>query len=256
MSLHVLHYNVYLNMEQQMSTDILDLQKVVLDLNKKFELNLEKAGIDPDLKLQTRLAIDASGSMDRLYDHGWVDHAVDLFLAAALKFDDNGELEVSTFGETFKVGIPATIDDAGRYVQNNPVELEGETNIAPVVEKFAARLVKPSVAASVFLKLKSLFGITSEPADQSAERVYLGIITDGQPTDLPELEDALQSSNPADVFIHFICIGNSNMQRVFKPIAEKYSHVECSFFHDPTLVTTDQFYSQIVNSKFSTWSKQ
>ena len=74
--------------------DILNLQKDVLDLSKAFELNLVKAGLPANLKMQTRLGIDRSPSMEEEFECGWVAKTVDIFLAAALKFDDDGSLTV------------------------------------------------------------------------------------------------------------------------------------------------------------------
>ena len=234
--------------------DILDLKKVVLDLSKQFELNLIKAGLPSDLKLQTRLAIDASGSMDSLYDQGWVDRAVDLFLAAALKFDDNGELEVSTFGEKFKMKPVATIEDAGVYLRKYPVDLEGSTNVSQVIRQFALRDLNLRTATSMFNRVLSLFGKSEEPQSTSP-RVYLGIITDGHPSDKHALYTALKESNPDDVFIHFFGIGTTVPEDLFKNWAEEIPNMDFSYFRNPVATTSDQFYSAIVNSKLSTWCK-
>lgn len=237
-----------------MTTEVLDLKKVVLDLSKQFELNLVKAGLPADLKLQTRLAIDASGSMDSLYDYGWVDRAVDLFLAAALKFDDNGELEVSTFGEKFKMKPVATIEDAGCYLRKYPVDLEGATNVSQVIEQFALRDLNTRPIKTVFNQVLSLFGKREEPVSTSP-RVYLGIITDGHPSDKHALYTALKASNPNDVFIHFFGIGKTVPIELFKGWSEEIPNMDFSYVENPIATNSEQFYSAIVNSKLSTWCK-
>jgi hypothetical protein len=220
--------------------DILDLQKDVLDLSKAFELNLQKAGLPATLRMQARLAVDKSGSMDKEIKCGWVQKAVDIFLAAALKFDDDGRLSVGAFNESLKELPDATIEDAGTYVQKHDIRAGGGTKYAPVLHGMARHASTGWVGR--------LLGRTADP-------IYLGVITDGDCYDRNEFEAALHNLDRNRVFVHFFGIGDEVDVEYLARITKR--HVNTAFDHllDPNTVTAEDFYVRMCSSKFAEWVK-
>lgn len=97
----------------------------MLDLNKALELNLQKAQIFTPIKMSVKLAVDKSGSMDDEFRCGWVQDTIDLFLAAAMKFDDDGKMEIGFFNTEFKRTRDVTIDDAHTYIKKEGIYESG-----------------------------------------------------------------------------------------------------------------------------------
>lgn len=214
-----------------------------LDLTKSFELNLQKANILQIPTLATRLAVDCSGSMDDEFRCGWVDHTIKLFLAAAMKFDDDGRLEMGFFNTRLKVVRDMTEADltaASPFTKSVGVRADGGTNYAPVIEGMADY---PSAMG----KLAKLF---SKPAVKKGES-YLGMITDGDCGDFNQFEKELTQTS--GTFIQVIAIGNQVTLNELKRLERQLSYFSVVHLPHPNSVTHDQFYEQICNPKFKAW---
>lgn len=249
----------------------------ILDLKKKFVLNLQKANINVPI-LQARAAIDRSSSMSDLYRNGWVSQVLDLFIGAALKFDDNGELEVGWFGRTFETTPNAVESDGGKYMttKGRNIQLEGDTRFAPIIESFEnwTDLDKPSSTPVApqkeegFLALASrkVFGLfgkkesapatpapttATAPAEEQL-RAYVGIITDGANTDRNELEMILARTS-GNTFYQFIGIGSGVDTPYLSRLANNHDQVGFIHIPDPTKMTPDSFYEALCNPKFAAW---
>lgn len=242
----------------------------ILDLSKKFEqtiiLNLQKAGVFQIPTMATRLAVDESGSMDDEFRTGLVDRTIALFTAAALKFDDDGLLEMGFFNHRFTLTEDATAADKGNYLKRVPRSAGGGTNYAPIIEAFETKKVagaaKPAAAAP---EKKGFFGrlfggATSTPVEEAVRsgecehRAYVGIITDGDAGDESVFERRLAATS-GDTFYQFIAIGTQVTTRYLAGLAEKYPHVSFIHLPNPKSVTDEQFYEQIANDKLVSWIK-
>lgn len=93
------------------------MSDLVLDLNKKITLSLEKAGVVEVPKLEVRLAVDESGSMQDEYEAGLVDAIINRFIVAAMKFDDNKSLDVAFFSNDITDAPAALESDIGTYLK-------------------------------------------------------------------------------------------------------------------------------------------
>jgi hypothetical protein len=224
---------------------------IVLDLKKKFELNLIKANILNVPILQARAAIDKSGSMDNLFKRGWVDTALDLFIGAALKFDDNGELEVGFFNTNFQQTSVATADDGGKYMltKGKSQYAGGGTSFAPIIESFEnwpkEEEKKPGFFAGLFAK--------KAPSDIEPQlRAYVGVITDGDNGDRRQFEEILDKTD-GNTFYQFIGIGDGVDKSYLESISKRYKHVSFVHIKDPTKMTPDSFYAELCNPKFAAW---
>lgn len=205
----------------------------LLNLTKSLELNLAKAKWADVPKMQVKLAVDHSGSMCDEFRSGWVQSTIDLFIAAALKFDDNGSLEIGFFNERFDRCEDATHDDIGTYVKRNGIWAEGGTCFAEAVGKLKGSFLTCGV-----------FGFGKKPRKPT----YIGLITDGANSDKLAFEKQLDRLE--NTFIQIIAIGSDVEKSYLDYIANKYPTVEVMYLRNPRSVTVDEFYSKMLNEEF------
>lgn len=214
----------------------------ILDLTKKFELNLTKAGFDQISVMRTRLAVDSSSSMDSLYRNGWVKHAIELFLGAAGKFDDNGELEFCFFNTGVK---GAQSVDLNNYQKMQIVSAGGGTHYVPPLEELVDLNVKKT---GIFSRI---FGGS---APKQEDPVYLGFITDGEPNDRRETLAFLEKMQKTRNFVQFIAIGRGIDESFLKQLG-KYDNTSYIVIDDPRRSTDETFYEALANQKLLAWTK-
>lgn len=237
-------------------------QAILLNLTKAFELNLEKAGVTTIPILEVMLAIDKSSSMDELYRGGYVDRAVNLFLPLALKFDDNGQIEVGFFNNSYHPAPFALAEDCGKYLRKSGQSPNGGTCFAPIIEAFETKRSGGTVTEQVVTKAKGLWGrltgktetttVTTAAPQQTEFRAYAAVITDGANFDKREFEAELAKTG-GDTFYQFIGIGSGVETRYLTEMAAKYPHIAYFELRDPSNFTDDDFYKAIVNTKFTAW---
>lgn len=239
---------------------------LLLDLNKSFELNLDKVGIQKiDIpNMEVRLAVDKSGSMSHEFQCGFVDAIVSRFLGVAMSFDDNSSVEVGFFNHEWHDAPDATPQDVGNYLQKARERADGGTNFAGIIKAFEteregtvqqAAAQAAGAAKSFFGKLFGATAPASQPAVVPNARAYAAVITDGDNGDKSMFEAELARTS-GKVFYQFICIGTSAPASYLRTLAQRYSHVSVMVIPYPDKVTHDDFYEQLVNQKFVDWLKQ
>lgn len=235
----------------------LDLDKAVQDIT----LNLDKNGVDLSHipKLQVRLAIDKSGSMADLYDNGYVSHVVDMMIAAGMLFDDNGELEFGVFDENFRVLKSVTKSGLGTF-DSMRIPTSGGTAFTTILEKFwvGERIESEKQKLPNFVQKIVKFFNRNEPYSPNYEKkAFLVVITDGMPTypsDLVKFENLLKELEPS-TFLYIIGIGKDVESNTLKGIAKSHENVDTVHYKDPTKVSDETFYEDLVGEKFSNWLK-
>lgn len=255
-----------------MSEITLDMRKkVVLDMSKKMEEAFEKKGIVTFPVLRTRAAIDSSGSMSNNFVSGYVNKSVDRFIASALRFDDNGELEIGFFNTRFLETPVAVIEDAGVYMntKGRTISANGGTEFEPIVEWTLEEDTREGAAeqsqsgGGFFGGLKKLFG--AAPAPIAVEGAlpdcgqYTGIITDGSlnsDSAKARFETALRKTDAKDSFFQFIGIGDQVDVAYLKDVSKRFSNVGFVHVPHPDSVSDDEFYALLANDKFVGWIKQ
>ena len=195
--------------------------------------------------------------MSEEFQCGWVDKTINLFIAAAMKFDDNQSLEVGFFNTSFKTTDEAKASDIGTYLKTKgkSIRPNSGTNYAPIIENLesavsAAPEKKSSFFGSFFSGSKEGDGGTRT----AKNKAYVGVITDGDPQDKSKFEDRLQSTS-GDTFYQFIAIGDQIDPNYLARLANKYEHVSFIHLRDPYKVTDDSFYEKLCNDKFVSWTK-
>lgn len=240
---------------------------IMLDLNKAFELNLDKVGISKqDIPtMEVRLAIDKSGSMEDEFRTGLVDTIVNRFLGVAMSFDDNASVEVGFFNHCWHDAPEATPADVGTYVKKSGQRADGGTAFSGIIQAFETGRIGAVTQAATAVKgfLGGLFGkkTVAAPVVSSGAgcavpgmRAYTAIVTDGDNSDKREFEAELAKTG-GDVFYQFITIGNNAPTSYLRGLAAKYKHVSIIEFRDPFKVTADDFYAAICNDTFIQWMK-
>jgi hypothetical protein len=250
-------------------------QEVVLDMKKRFVLNMEKAmekqGVVTFPILRTRAAIDASGSMSSNFESGYVSTSVDRFIAAALKFDDDGQLEIGFFNTRFLETPVAVLEDAGVYMQTKArtISASGGTEFEPIVEwtlEDDTREGAPGQqqeSGGFFGGLKKLFGVAPVQAPVEGELPdcgqYTGIITDGalnSDSSKARFESALRKTDAKDSFFQFIGIGDGVDVGYLADVARRFPNVGFVHVPHPDAVSDDDFYGLLANDKFIGWIAQ
>lgn len=235
-------------------------EQFVLDLSKTFELNLTKAGVTKIPVLRTRAAFDRSGSMHDNFAKGFAQRAVDLYIAAALKFDDNGELEIGFFNHTFTETPVAVLSDAGKYMQTKgrAIRPDGGTAFHPIVEWTQEEDTRGAEESQGFFgALKSaLFGGNpkSEPLPDCGQ--YIGVVTDGRLESAAArdaFEAALSEVDPLDSFFQFIGIGTEVDVVYLRKIADRFPNVSFEHVLNPLKFDDNSFYEKLSNAKFVKW---
>ena len=229
-----------------------------ISLTKSLSISLEKAGFDMNNlpKMEVKLLVDKSGSMGDEFRSGWVQNTLDLFLVAALKFDDDGALQVGFFNTGFDQTPDMTKSDAGKYVNKYNIYPSGGTYFAPGIRAFkggdTSVAPKPATAPGFFGRL---FGgdkpvVTGVTGGVSATKdIYLSMITDGDNNDKVDFEKEL-AKLPYTTFLQIIAIGTDVKKTYLDSLAEKFENVSVIYLPNPKAVTQDKFYDMLINSDF------
>ena len=169
-----------------MSKSAENLNKVLIDMSKGSKIDMTKH------VARVALAMDYSGSMDRLYYNGSVQNVIIRLLPIALKFDDNGELESWLFSNQEERLPAVNVNNYENYVQKVMMKARmsmGGTNYAPVLKDMVKyyKDIEPS----------------SVPA-------FIIFITDGENFDKAETNKIIKELSNYNIFVQFIGIGNES----------------------------------------------
>lgn len=211
----------------------------LLDLKKSLELNLAKAEIIEVPAMAVKLLVDKSGSMSREFSNGWVQNTIDLFLVAAMKFDDDGVLQIGFFNHEFKETPEVTEADAGTYIRRNSIYPDGGTAFAAGIKAFKGSSSEV-VKTGFFNKLLSRGTVKEKPTP-----VYIAMITDGENSDSTEFERQLASLD--NTFVQIVGIGSGVNKRYLDGVAARFKNVSAIYLPNPSSVTPDNFYEALLN---------
>lgn len=167
-----------------MSKSAENLNKVLIDMSKGSKIDMTKH------VARVALAMDYSGSMNRLYYNGSVQNVITRLLPIALKFDDNGELESWLFSNQEERLSAVNVNNYENYVQKVMMKARmsmGGTNYAPALKDMVKyyKDIEPS----------------SVPA-------FIIFITDGENFDKAETNKIIKELSSYNIFVQFIGIGN------------------------------------------------
>lgn len=184
--------NTKTNVKIDMSKSEESLNKVLIDMSKSSKIDMTKH------ESKVALAMDYSGSMDRLYYNGSVQKVITRLLPIALKFDDNGELESWLFSNGSQKLEPVNANNYSTYVDDYMLSsgmTMGGTNYAPVLKD----IVK------YYRKHKT----NNIPA-------FVIFITDGENWDAYETDQIVRVISKFNMFVQFVGIGEESFSYLRK----------------------------------------
>lgn len=179
----------------------------------KIDAFLLRKGIKQAPIMRVGAALDISGSMSNIIGRGHLQLALNQLMGAAMRFDDNGELDVFKFDDHCEYVGTCSPKDYETFVDKRGIRVRGGTNYAPIVTEtqkffFDAKAAEPAK--------KSFFGFgKSTPAVQANAGnnipVLMMVITDGEVSrvDRDETNRLLTRAENTPIYYHFVGVGGS-----------------------------------------------
>lgn len=181
--------------KEKLEKHVVSLSKTVVNLSKQNEIDLG------DVKAKVVIALDYSGSMERLYNNETVQKTLNRLVPLGLKFDDNGEIDVFLFENSYKELESMTINNYSDYVKNVIKKSKyrmGGTKYGPVLNAIVNKEKKG------FFK-KVLGSNETQPT-------FVLFITDGDNYDKDYTNKVIIKSSKKDIFIQFVGIGSDRFE--------------------------------------------
>lgn len=227
---------------------------------EKVNIILAKRNITQVPPVRVGLALDISGSTQQMYNRGIMQETVDRLLAVAMKFDDNGELDMWSFTEGFNRLDTASAADYNGYVkrailENRRIEKWGGTAYGPVM----ADMMKHYFGTSTLNEAKSMFGgfFGKKAATQSGSTApAMGIIvTDGANSDRYEATKVMRDAQKQNIYWQMVGVGPEHYFTFIQEMADELPNV--GFINLNSLEMTDEeLYEQVVGEEFCEWLKK
>lgn len=217
-----------LNLSKDESLKQLNLKKNLIQ-----SLCLEKKELS-NLTARVAVVMDFSGSMESLYEDGTVQAILDRLLPLAMQFDDNGEMEVWLFEDSYYRVPNISLDNYYNYLKNEKI-LEcygmGGTRYSPVIKDVVHKYTveEPSSLPSLVL-----------------------FITDGDNFDYDKKPSnkAIIEASQYPIFWQFIGIGRSSFRYLEQLDEMDGRYVDnANFFsvNDLTNITDEELYNRLLN---------
>lgn len=164
------------------------LESQVIRMKNEMGIDLSKH------RARVFVAMDISGSMNLLFKNGCVQNTLTRLLPIALRFDDDGMLEVYVFNRAATKMPAMNIKNYENYVNDvliqNGYGPNGGTNYAPAIGK-----------------------VVADYRNNGSQYPAFGIfITDGENDDYRETDMEVRKSSLYRIFFQFVGIGNENFK--------------------------------------------
>lgn len=174
------------------------LEKRTKEVSEVIKVNLTKHNLNPDTKARVAFVIDISGSMTSAYRNGYVQEIVEKIFPIAVKFDDNAEMDVWIFEDSFRRMPAMNKDNYYGYVQREILDKNcrfGGTSYAPVIKDVAKYYLEKH----------------PEPSP-----VYVIFITDGDNFDKSETTKIVTDLSNYPIFLQFVGVGGAGFDYLEK----------------------------------------
>ena len=179
----------------------INLKKSVISLDKSLISLEKKSGLSfADHRAKVAVVMDYSGSMSFLYRSGAIQEVLTRLMPLALRFDDNGELDVWLFHHHYYRVESMDLNNFENYVKDEITSKNyrmGTTSYAPVLE---------DVLRKYFV----------EDAATSNIPTFVVFITDGANDDKRATNEIIKESSYKNIFIQFVGIGNERFEYLEK----------------------------------------
>lgn len=225
---------VSLDMNKEKAINTLNMRK-----EKVNHLCMKKSELS-GVNARVGVAMDYSGSMSSEYKRGIVQDIVERLLPLALKFDDNGELDMWLFENGSRRLPTVTIDNFYQYVDREILAKKwhmGGTEYAPVMRDIMNKYINE---------------------DPSGTPTYIIFITDGDNSDKRKTEEVIRESSKYNIFWQFVGIGNDSFAFLQKLDDLKGRPIDnTDFFKIASIerMTDEDLYKNLLN-EYPGWEKQ
>ena len=220
---------------------------------KKLQFRLEKEEM-VDFTARVGFSCDASGSMKHVYGSGLMNSLMEMLLVVGLKFDDNGEMEVSAFSNHNTVLPNMTEDNFKGYVDENIIRNRnsnfwGGTYFSPSIKYFVDEWF-PKQEKSKSSGFFSKFFKKEEPKQEvKQEPAFLVVQTDGDLHDVDSTYRILNDIENLPMFVTFITTGRPYVSADILNFCEKFKNVQSILFEDYDSINEDKLYTDLISDK-------
>lgn len=217
---------------------------------------LAKRNITKIPPVRVGLALDVSGSSQWMYERGIMQETIDRLLAVAVKFDDNGELDMWSFDNSADELATANAQSYGNYVrkaimENRSISKWGGTSYAPVLQKMIGHYFGEQKSGGF---LGGLFGGGTQ-AKTSQEPAMGLLITDGQNMDRSDAARVLRDAQKHNIYWQMVGVGNPREFQFLRDMADELPNV--GYVNLSSLeMTDDQLYNELIGAEFCEWIKK
>lgn len=231
---------------------------MAINLEKRAEavgIVLAKRNVLKAPTVRVGAALDVSGSTKPMYNKGVIQETVDRLLAIAMKFDDNGQIDMWSFTDGFDRLETANAGHYGNYVAkhilgNPEVSKWGATSYAPVIHDMV-RFYFGGIDPLAFLG--KLFG--AKPAGGAPQPAMILFITDGANSDHEEAAEILRQCESKKVYFQMIGVGPESEFGFIKQMARELPNV--GFVNFSSLEVSDEvIYDSLISEEFCSWVKK
>lgn len=179
----------------------ISLKKSVISLDKSLISLEKKSGLSFNgHRAKVAVVMDYSGSMGSLYRNGSVQKVLNRLMPLALRFDDNGELDVWIFDNHYHRLESMDLSNFETYVRREIIDKGyrmGCTSYAPVLEDVLRKYFVEDVSTSDI-------------------PTFVVFITDGANDDKRATNDVIKESSYKNIFIQFVGIGSERFEYLEK----------------------------------------
>lgn len=214
----------------------------LISLHKTASIVLEKKRLT-DVRARVVLVLDCSGSMSPQYQRGHVQAVLDRIVTLALRFDDDGELEVWFFADRCKQFQNVTLENVNGYVSRVP------GGFFEIVKGLGIGNNEPKVLQALLDGWNLI--------DPKAP-IYVVFLSDGGIYRDAEIEKIITNAARFPVFWQFVGLGGSKygvLQRLDNLPGRVVDNA--SFFHVDDLARIDdaELYERLLN-EFPIWLEE
>ena len=246
----------------------------IFDLQKRQEavkFVLEKRNIANAPTMRVGVALDVSGSARNIYSNGTMQATIDRLIPIAMRFDDNGELDVWSFDTGCAQLASVSKQDYEGFIQreimsNSQISKWGGTYYAPPLEKMmqfyfgGSKMADKTPKANGFLG--GLFGkkeaspATPATTPHSVSLPAMALfITDGANSDRREAEAVIRASQDKPIYWQLIGVGNPSEFGFLRQMADELPNA--GFVHMSSLSMSDeQLYDALLSQELADFVKK
>lgn len=247
----------------------------VFDLQKRQEsikFVLDKRAIKTTPVMRVGVALDVSGSAQHLYKNGTMQATIDRLVPVAMRFDDNGEMDVWSFDSNFDPLASVGKMDYEDYIKreilaNNGISKWGTTYYAGVMQSMVdfyfgqpgqpAQSARGGFFGSLFGGKSAPVQTPASPAKSAAPAVQPAMalfITDGANNDRWEAAAVLRNSQHQPIYWQLVGVGSPSEFGFLREMADELPNA--GFVHLSSLqLSDDELYDQLLSKELCEFVK-